>query len=91
MSEQIEIKERAVRKMRQGRVISNRMEKTVIVEIADSKSHRLYKKVVRSQKHFKAHDENNQCRIGDLVRIVETRPLARTKRWRVSLIVEKAR
>jgi small subunit ribosomal protein S17 len=83
--------ERGTRKVRVGRVVSDKMDKTVIVEVADSKAHRIYKKVIRRQSRFKAHDEQNQCRTGDLVRIAETRPLSREKHWRVVEVVEKAR
>ena len=82
---------RAYRKVRVGRVISDKMDKTVVVQVSDLKSHRLYKKVVRRRANFKAHDEGNECRMGDLVRIMETRPLSKDKRWRVVEVVEKAR
>jgi len=82
---------RTFRKVRVGRVISDKMEKTVVVEFQDLKSHPLYKKVLKHRVRFKAHDEQNQCKIGDLVRIAETRPISKEKRWRVVEIVEKAR
>jgi small subunit ribosomal protein S17 len=82
---------RGYRKVRVGRVVSDKMDKTVVVQVSDLKSHRLYKKVVRRRGNFKAHDEGNECRLGDLVRIMETRPLSKDKRWRVVEIVEKAR
>jgi small subunit ribosomal protein S17 len=82
---------RAERKVRLGRVVSDKMDKTVVVEIGDLKKHPLYRKVVRKQGRFKAHDGGNECRIGDLVRIMETRPLSRDKHWRVVEVVEKAR
>ena len=82
---------RTFRKVRVGRVISDKMEKTVVVEFQDLKSHPLYKKVLKHRVRFKAHDEQNQCKVGDLVRIAETRPLSKEKRWRVVEIVEKAR
>jgi small subunit ribosomal protein S17 len=72
-----------MRKGRVGRVVSNKMEKTVVVEVEWRKVHPLYGKAVRRLKRFKAHDETNACRVGDVVRIVETRPLSREKRWRV--------
>ena len=84
-------RERGIRKVRLGRVVSDKMDKTVIVEITESKSHRLYKKVIRRQVRFKAHDEQNQCHLGDLVRIMETRPISKEKGWRVLEVVEKAR
>ena len=82
---------RAQRKVRTGYVVGDRMEKTVIVQVTDLKSHRLYKKVMRRRTRFKAHDEQNQCKVGDLVRIMETRPISKEKRWRVVEIVEAAR
>ena len=83
--------QRGFRKVRTGRVVSDRMEKTVIVQVSDRKSHPLYKKVMQRRVRFKAHDEGNECKVGDLVRIMETRPLSRDKRWRVVEVVEKAR
>jgi small subunit ribosomal protein S17 len=83
--------QRAFRKVRLGRVVSDKMEKTVVVQVSDRKAHPLYKKVIQRQMRFKAHDEANACRIGDLVRIMETRPLSKDKRWRVVEVVEKAR
>ncbi|HHV60253.1 MAG TPA: 30S ribosomal protein S17 [Clostridiaceae bacterium] len=81
---------RALRKTRVGIVVSDRMDKTVVVQIATSVKHPLYKKIVKRTKKFKAHDENNECRVGDKVKIMETRPLSRDKRWRVVEIIEKA-
>jgi len=80
-----------MRKTRVGTVISDKMDKTVIVRVQTLKQHRLYKKVLLHSSTFKAHDEQNQCSSGDRVRIVETRPLSRQKRWRVVEIVEKAK
>jgi len=77
------------RKTRFGCVVSDKMDKTVIVSVETSKRHPLYKKVVRKTTRYKAHDENNECRVGDMVRIVETRPLSRQKRWRVAEIVTR--
>jgi small subunit ribosomal protein S17 len=88
---QQETETRASRKVRIGRVISDKMDKTVVVQVANRKSHPLYKKVLQRRANFKAHDETNECRIGDLVRIMETRPLSKDKRWRVVEVVEKAR
>ncbi len=82
---------RAYRKVRVGMVVSDKMDKTVIVQVSDLKSHPLYKKVIRQRARFKAHDENNECGVGDKVRIMETRPISRDKRWRVVEIVEKAK
>jgi len=77
------------RKVRFGRVVSNRMDKTVVVAVETPKRHPLYKKILRRVVKFKAHDENNECGRGDIVRIVETRPLSRHKRWRVAEIITK--
>jgi small subunit ribosomal protein S17 len=83
--------DRASRKTRVGVVISDVREKTVTVEVVDSKSHPKYGKTVRVRKKFHAHDEQNDAHMGDTVRIEETRPLSKTKRWRVSEVVERAR
>ncbi len=80
-----------VEKALQGRVVSNKMQKTIVVEIQQRKLHRLYKKYVKSTKKIKAHDEKNEAGIGDTVRVVESRPLSRDKRWRLVAIVEKAK
>ena len=78
------------KKIRFGHVVSNMMDKTVVVGVEMRRRHPLYKKIVRKTVKFKAHDENNQCGVGDKVRIVETRPLSKDKRWRVAEIVTKA-
>ena len=83
--------ERSKRKTRTGRVVSDKMEKTVVVEVRDEAAHSTYGKIVRRNKHLKAHDENNSAAIGDTVRIMETRPLSKTKRWRIVEIIEKAK
>jgi small subunit ribosomal protein S17 len=75
------------RKVREGLVVSNKMVKTVVVAVEGRKVHPLYKKAIRRTKKYKAHDENSACKIGDKVKIVETRPLSKEKRWRVSEIV----
>ena len=85
------MEERNLRKTRIGRVVSNKMDKTAVVAIEDSYRHPLYNKIIRRTVKFKAHDENNECNIGDRVMIMETRPLSKTKRWRVVRIVEKAK
>jgi small subunit ribosomal protein S17 len=74
-----------------GQVVGDAMDKTVVVRVIDLKQHPLYGKVVRRSAKFKVHDENNDCHLGDRVRIMETRPLSKQKRWRVVEIVEKAR
>ena len=83
--------ERNRRKTREGLVVSDKMDKTVVVEVEDRVKHALYGKVMRRTSRLKAHDENNEVRIGDLVRIMETRPLSATKRFRVVEIIEKAK
>jgi small subunit ribosomal protein S17 len=83
--------QRAARKTQVGTVVSDRMQKTVVVRVERLKQHPQYKKVVRQATKFKAHDEANQCATGDVVRIQETRPLSREKRWRVVEIIEKAK
>ena len=79
------------RKVRVGKVISDKMDKTVVVAISDRVAHPLYKKIVGRTYKLKAHDENNECGIGDTVKVMETRPLSKDKRWRVVEIVEKAK
>ena len=79
------------RKVRVGKVVSDKMDKTVVVAIADRVAHPLYKKIVGRTYKLKAHDENNQCGIGETVKVMETRPLSKDKRWRVVEIVEKAK
>ena len=83
--------ERNYRKTRIGKVVSDKMDKTIVVAIEDSVKHPLYGKVVKRTVKFKAHDEENQCGIGDRVEIMETRPLSHDNRWRLVRIVEKAR
>jgi len=83
--------DRTTRKIRTGVVVSDARDKTVTVEIKESTRHVIYQKTVRSTKRFHAHDEANEARKGDTVRIMETRPLSKTKRWRVVEIVERAR
>ena len=80
---------KAKRKTRTGRVISDKMDKTVVVLVKSSRRHPLYKKVVRHTSKFKAHDEANTCKVGDVVKIVETRPLSKDKRWRVAKIISR--
>lgn len=83
--------ERAFRKTRVGRVMSDKMDKTIVVAIEDRVKHPLYKKIVKRTYKLKAHDENNECRVGDVVKVMETRPLSKEKRWRLVEIVEKAK
>jgi small subunit ribosomal protein S17 len=82
---------RGYRKVREGLVVSDKMEKTIVVEVEDRVKHGLYGKVMRRTSKLKAHDEQNQCGVGDRVQIMETRPLSATKRWRVVEILEKAK
>ena len=83
--------QRSSRKTREGRVTSNAMDKTVVVEVMRLVRHRLYKRVVRRSTRYAAHDEKNECGVGDRVRIRESRPLSKTKRWTVVEILEKAK
>ena len=83
--------ERNLRKPRTGKVVSNKMDKTIVVAIEDHVKHPLYKKIVKETYKLKAHDENNECKIGDKVRVMETRPLSKDKRWRLVEIIEKAK
>ena len=83
--------ERNLRKVRIGKVVSDKMDKTVVVAIEDHVKHPLIGKIVKKRYKLKAHDEQNECGIGDTVRVMETRPLSKTKRWRVVNVVEKAR
>ena len=83
--------ERNLRKTRVGRVISDKMDKTIVVAVEDHVQHPIYKKIVKKTYKLKAHDENNECRIGDTVKVMETRPLSKDKRWRLVSIVEKAK
>lgn len=83
--------ERNLRKTRVGKVVSDKMDKTVVVAIEDNVKHPLYKKIIKNTIKLKAHDENNECGIGDRVLIMETRPLSKDKRWRVAQVIEKAK
>ncbi|MBQ7095964.1 MAG: 30S ribosomal protein S17 [Clostridia bacterium] len=83
--------ERTLRKTRVGEVVSDKMDKTIVVAIKDNVKHPLYKKVIKTTYKLKAHDENNECGIGDTVEVMETRPLSKDKRWRLVRIIEKAK
>lgn len=83
--------DRNLRKTAVGKVVSDKMDKTVVVAIEDSVRHPLYKKIIKRTVKFKVHDENNECSVGDRVRIMETRPLSKDKRWRLVEIIEKAK
>ncbi|MBQ7636182.1 MAG: 30S ribosomal protein S17 [Lachnospiraceae bacterium] len=85
------MEERNLRKTRTGKVISNKMDKTITVAVVDNVKHPLYKKIVKKTYKLHAHDENNECNIGDTVRVMETRPLSKTKRWRLVKVIEKAK
>ncbi len=87
----VETDDRGRRKVREGLVVSDKMDKTVVVLVEDRVKHALYGKVMRRTSKLKAHDEQNQCGVGDRVQIMETRPLSATKRWRVVEILEKAK
>ncbi len=81
---------RAFRKTRVGQVVSDKMDKTIVVAVEDSVQHKLYKKIVKRTYKLKAHDENNECGIGDTVKVMECRPLSKDKRWRLVEIIKKA-
>lgn len=83
--------DRGFRKVKIGEVTSNKMEKTIVVKIEDTVRHPLYKKIIKRTVKFKAHDENNECNIGDTVEIMETRPISKDKRWRLTQILERAK
>ena len=83
--------DRNLRKTRVGKVVSDKMDKTIVVAIEDNVKHPLYKKIVKRTYKLKAHDENNECNIGDRVKVMETRPLSKDKRWRLVEIIEKAK
>ncbi len=83
--------ERNLRKTRIGKVISNKMDKTIVVAVENNVRHSLYNKIVKTTYKLKAHDENNECQIGDRVKVMETRPLSKDKRWRLVSIVEKVK
>ncbi len=83
--------ERNLRKTRTGKVLSNKMDKTIVVAVVDNVKHPLYKKIIKRTYKLKAHDEKNECNIGDTVRVMETRPLSKDKRWRLVEIIERAK
>ena len=85
------MEERNLRKTRTGKVVSDKMDKTIVVAVEDHVRHPLYKKIVKRTYKLKAHDENNECQIGDKVKVMETRPLSKDKRWRLVSIVEKVK
>ena len=82
---------RNLRKTRGGKVVSDKMDKTIVVAIADNVKHPVYNKIVKRTTKIHVHDENNECRVGDKVEVMETRPLSKTKRWRLVEIIEKAK
>ena len=81
---------RAFRKTRVGQVVSDKMDKTIVVAVEDSVQHKLYKKIIKRTYKLKAHDENNECHVGDVVKVMECRPLSKDKRWRLVEIIKKA-
>ena len=83
--------ERNLRKTRTGKVVSDKMDKTIVVAVEEHVKHPLYKKIVKDTYKLKAHDENNECHVGDIVQVMETRPLSKYKRWRLVEIMEKAK
>ena len=88
-AQQITEEQRGLRKSRMGVVSSNKMDKTIVVSVESYIKHRMYKKFIKRTRTFMAHDENNECEVGDRVRIMETRPLSKLKRWRLVQVVEK--
>lgn len=91
MSEQATLETRMARKTRIGTVVSDKMDKTVVVKVERQFAHPIYKKIIKRTTRFKAHDEANDCHVGDKVRIMETRPLSKEKRWRVVEVLERAK
>jgi small subunit ribosomal protein S17 len=91
LRKEIRIVERNLRKTRVGKVVSDKMDKTIVVAVENHVKHPLYGKIVKRTYKLKAHDENNECGIGDTVKVMETRPLSKDKRWRLVSIIEKAR
>ena len=85
------MEERNLRKTRTGKVVSDKMDKTIVVAVEDHVKHPLYKKIVKRTYKLKAHDENNECKVGDTVKVMETRPLSKDKRWRLVEVVERAK
>ena len=85
------MEERNLRKVRTGKVVSDKMDKTIVVAVEDHVKHPLYKKIVKRTYKLKAHDEKNECNVGDTVKVMETRPLSKDKRWRLVEIMEKAK
>ena len=83
--------ERNLRKTRVGKVVSDKMDKTIVVAVVDTVKHPLYNKIIKRTRKLKAHDEENTCKIGDRVRVMETRPLSKDKRWRLVEVIEKAK
>ena len=83
--------ERNLRKTRTGKVVSNKMDKTIVVAVVDTVKHPLYGKIIKRTYKLKAHDEENTCKIGDRVRVMETRPLSKDKRWRLVEVIERAK
>ena len=85
------MEERNLRKTRTGKVVSDKMDKTIVVAVEDHVKHPLYNKILKRTYKLKAHDENNECKVGDTVKVMETRPLSKDKRWRLVEIMEKAK
>ena len=85
------MEERNLRKVRTGKVVSDKMDKTIVVAVEDHVKHPLYKKIIKKTYKLKAHDEKNECNVGDTVKVMETRPLSKDKRWRLVEVMEKAK
>lgn len=88
---QSESNNKSIKKVREGTVLSDKMDKTVVVAVGRLKKHRLYKKYIRRTKNYKVHDEKNECKVGDTIRFVDTRPISKDKKWKMVEIIEKAK
>ena len=88
---QSESNNKSIKKVREGTVLSDKMDKTVVVAVGRLKKHRLYEKYIRRTKNYKVHDEKNECKVGDTIRFVDTRPISKDKKWKMVEIIEKAK
>lgn len=88
---QSESNNKSIKKVREGTVLSDKMDKTVVVAVGRLKKHRLYKKYIRRTKNYKVHDEKNECKVGDTIRFIDTRPISKDKKWKMVEIIEKAK
>ncbi len=88
---QSESNNKSIKKVREGTVLSDKMDKTVVVAVGRLKKHQLYKKYIRRTKNYKVHDEKNECKVGDTIRFIDTRPISKDKKWKMVEIIEKAK